>query len=208
MFAPFKLMQCVIFLQGSSCLCLLYMFFLLVFRFMICLPFATFLLHHRAWQYDWWRYYTLFAIQLAMGVKQFCKSQKCIPQHLHQGFVDTYVHFGSCVWPSLILFLLNTGTIWRKKNRRNSQKASSNWSTRCLTQPTCGLWFLCYVVSISQCWQNQCFSAKWRFWQTPANCAWMYADVISMRISVHLNLILYTNVCCGNVQMSKSSQHF
>jgi len=27
---------------------------------------------------------------LAMGVKEYCKSKKFIPQHLHQGFVDTY----------------------------------------------------------------------------------------------------------------------
>ena len=148
MFAVFKLTRCVIFstwLLVCLFVCLFVYFCLFVCLFFVCFCYgifvATRLLNDR----------TLFVLQLAMGVKEYCKSKKFIPQHLHQGFVDTYVLFSFVCTVlaqiSNICLFWNADIIW--KNRLSSREVWNNWSIKYLTQPICGLWYLFCEVSFA-----------------------------------------------------------
>ena len=80
-----------------------------------------------------------------MGVKQYCKLQKFIPQHLHQGFVDTYVHFG--------LYACSTLSFQRVEHRYDMTKNNPTGLKQSIKSlvvqisDTTNLWSLCSLLS-------------------------------------------------------------
>ena len=134
-----------------------------------------------------------------MGVKEYCKSQntKFIPQHLHQGFIDTYVRF---YVQSMSAFELCINYVFAGNRYDAKSKGKATELTRSMKQlidqisDTTNLWSLMSLLSGQYCpalFRRSCKSGavKWNFWATRNN---------RMQLMFHESF--------HNAQMSKSTQ--